>query len=99
MYKPLSDYYDDYNGRNYDDIAGVIEKLITKDIDYIIHQDIVGMIAMYCGEIKCDRWLDIVCNDGIGYIKQKFASIKADVMIHALKISEISTFYVLYKSK
>ena len=84
-------------------IKRIIEELILKDIDMDIEEignDLMGIVSIYydvAGEcrVRCEPWLDLVYNDGIEFMKQKFMEIKSDIIMHELCATDISQVQII----
>eukprot|EP01083_Nonionella_stella_P087833 244522_1 len=84
---------DEYKGRNYHDIhpdkIHVIQRLIMEimmdDVEHelILDTDVSSVIGMYyCEDLRYSYWLDLVYKDGVEFIKQKYLSVRSDVLVY-----------------
>lgn len=73
-------------------VKRIVKELVLCDIKMSIEEignDLMGIVSIYydvaseCG-VKCEPWLDLVYDDGIQFIKQKFVEMKSDIMMYEL---------------
>ncbi len=92
QFTQLTVCFDEYKGKNYVDfpmqskmkICQKLVQLIAKDVDIDVNSismDVIGIIQRIC-DVFLEYWLDLVYQEGIEFIKNKFLNVDSNAIVY-----------------